>query len=168
PRMVTSNGVPYSPLGSFSPAITPDGSRVAFVTLADRRDGINPGGEICVWDSATGATSWASSNAPSFILLSSPMPYGCTNPAISANGRFVVFPAARSALSVAPSLVYHDIETHQSTVIVRESAGSSLPAISADGRYVAYEAVPPAGTGIYLWDALSQTQTPVSVTTQGV
>src|SRR5437868_10844292 len=55
--------------GSFRPVMTPDGSRVAFISTATNdapRFG-NPMGEICVRDVAAERTYWASSNAATLL-----------------------------------------------------------------------------------------------------
>src|SRR5258708_39759948 len=94
-----------NPIKSESPAITPDGRRVAFVSTATNLvDGPRAGNaEIYVRDIPAGQTLWASTNT--FYVVGS-VAYRCFSPTISTNGRYVAFKVARTL--GAARRVYND------------------------------------------------------------
>ncbi|HEV7687571.1 MAG TPA: hypothetical protein VGQ80_13425, partial [Acidimicrobiia bacterium] len=131
---------------STSPALSGDGSVVAFDSFADNLvsgDG-NGASDVFVHDRASGLTSrvsvasgGAQGNAGSF------------SPSISADGRFVAFASDATALVAgdrnrAGDVFVHDRKTGQTTLVStgpngRSGNGASFsPALSADGRFVAF------------------------------
>jgi Tol biopolymer transport system component len=131
---------------STAPSISADGSYVALVSAAsDMVAGDSNGADdIFVYDElggATGRVSVASSGAQANGASS--------QPAISADGRYVAFYSAASNLVSGDTNAVGDIFVHDrlaaaTTRVSVDSAGaqangaSSQPAISANGRYVAF------------------------------
>ncbi len=149
---------------SYGAAITPDGSRVAFVsTAANLVPGLtNRFGEIYVRDVPAGLTFWASTNVAG-CFAGDTNGYGCLNPVISADGTHVAFKAFNPSLTNSVLVVYHDLASSQTTLLTSNGWPSTWPALSADGRFLAYE----AGTNLYVWDAQSGSNTLVSVNADG-
>jgi len=174
---------------SYYPSLSSSGRVCAFQSAAtfDPAD-TNGSDDVYVRDLTTGITSLASVSSTGAISDN----YS-GYPAVSGNGRFVVFE------SVATTLVPNDTN-HQYDIFVRnlqsgtttrvnvaasgaqatggaQGAGSMSrrPAISADGRYVAYESgavnLAPGDTNgmpdAFLYDAFAHTTTRVSVSTNG-
>src|SRR6476661_3251922 len=111
---------------------------------------------------------------------------GSTNPAISADGRFVAFYSEASNLvpedtNGKPDIFVRDRLTNTTTRVSVDSAGnqansfSNDPSISADGRFVAFTSgasnLVPGGTNntsdIFVRDTLTNTTTRVSVDSAG-
>jgi hypothetical protein len=108
-------------------------------------------------------------------------------PAISANGRFVVFAAYASNLVAGDTNSTQDVfvrdrQTGQTERVSVNSSGVQMPAgsyalgaaVSADGRFVAFHATAPnlpggnaTGAGIFVRDRLNSTTTRVSVNSNG-
>lgn len=129
------------------PAVSANGRFVAFMSESDKMVPADKNNEwdVFVRDRSTGKTEWISRSLPGTQNddLS-------TDPAISANGRFVVFESSSSKLvsndtNGKRDVFLRDRATGKTRRISRgfngaESDGhSSDPAISADGRYVAFE-----------------------------
>ncbi len=128
-------------------SISADGRFVAFQSFADNlvAGDSNNVWDIFVHDRQTGATtrvSVSSSGAQSNELS--------TNPAISADGRYVAFESDADNLvtgdtNVTTDVFVHDRQTGATTRVSVSSSGeqadrwSLRPSISADGRYVAFE-----------------------------
>ena len=145
---VDSNGVQPSAGISYSPTLSSDGKRVAFISTArlapEDTDDVP---DVYVRDLQCGVTSLAraatgttSSNAPSY------------RPQLSADGRHVVFVSKSSSLAPRDrnddsDVFVYDVATRSITLVSATSAGdtanawSSRPAISADGRYVVFQSV---------------------------
>jgi Tol biopolymer transport system component len=133
--------------GSSNPSISAHGRWVAFVTAGPRRR--NAEREIAVRDIRAGRTAFASRAGGAGGALAND---GCTDPALSANGRYVAFATKATNLGRADrkgieDVFLRDLKTDR-TVLVSRAAGkrgaagngdSSRPSISADGRYVAFE-----------------------------
>ena len=85
--------------GSFSPALSADGRYVAFVSMATNLGATdrNSDSDIYLHDVATGATTLVSATARSEAANS-----GSRRPALSADGRLVVYQSAASNLGSAP------------------------------------------------------------------
>jgi Tol biopolymer transport system component len=145
---VDSNGVQPSIGISYSPTLSSDGKRVAFVSTARLApEDTNDVPDVYVRDLQCGVTSLVraatgttSSNAPSY------------RPRLSADGRFVAFVskshdfAPRDRNDDSDVFVY-EVATRSVTLVSATAAGdtanawSSRPAISADGRYVVFQSV---------------------------
>ncbi len=143
----TASDLVHNPSKSESPAITPDGRRVAFVSTATNLvDGPRAGNaEIYVRDIPAGQTLWASTNG--FYVVGS-VAYRCFSPTISTNGRYVAF---KVAPTLGPArLVYHDLETGLDTLVANNVTNLfNPPQLSADGRSLAYE----NGMDVFVWNA---------------
>jgi Tol biopolymer transport system component len=140
---------------SLSPAITPDGSRVAFVNYSSNT---TPAvSHVYVRDLQAGTTTWASSNAP----VELPGYLGALNPVLSANGSAVIFHAYNTNIT---NLYRFDLTSGTQALVSASAQAGSVPAPSADGRYVAYEAT----NVVFIWDAQSGASTPVSVDIGGL
>lgn len=167
---------------SSSPAISLDGTAVAFVSL-----GTNllapavpnvPGQQIYAKDFATGLMSLVSQSSGGVVGD------GVSNtPAISSNGRFVAFVSVSTNLvtGVSGQQIYlRDRQTNQTTLISQSSGGvagggaSTAPAISADGRFVAFVSLATnlvggvSGQQVYLRDTLTNQTTLISRSTAGL
>jgi Tol biopolymer transport system component len=145
---VDSNGVQSSIGASYSPTLSSDGTRVAFVSTARlAAEDTNDVSDVYIRDLQRGVTSMARavtgttpSNAPSY------------SPQLSADGRYVAF-VSKSA-NLAPrdrnqdsDVFVYEVATRSITLVSATAAGdtanalSSRPAISADGRYVIFQSV---------------------------
>jgi Tol biopolymer transport system component len=133
--------------GAFDPAISADGTCVAFVSDAANLVAGGPAGaddRIYVHDRGLHTTE----------LVSGALGGGAANnsseePAISADGRYVAFSSWASNLVASDTLSYRDVFVHDrhlhTTERVSVSTGgaeanqdSSAPSISGDGRFVAF------------------------------
>ena len=140
---------------SVSPAITPDGSRVAYVNFTSNT---TPAiSHVFVRDLQAGTTTWASSNAPADL----PGYISALNPVLSANGSSVFFHAYNTNMT---NLYRFDLASGTQALVSASAQAGSVAASSADGRYVAYEAT----NVVFIWDAQSGVSTPVSVDTGGL
>ena len=145
---VDTNGVQSSIGASYSPTLSSDGTRVAFVSTARlAAEDTNDVSDVYIRDLQRGVTSMARavtgttpSNAPSY------------SPQLSADGRYVAF-VSKSA-NLAPrdrnqdsDVFVYEVATRSITLVSATAAGdtanalSSRPAISADGRYVIFQSV---------------------------
>lgn len=139
----------YAHGDSYSPAITTDGRFVAFVSrgqdlaggqLADCNDlgsqNVNiPCAGVFVYDRQTAALSLVSVSSQG-----DPADGDSASPAISADGRWVVFASRAANLDPAHAnrdfgVFVHDRQTGETSLI---SANAIDPSISADGRFVAF------------------------------
>src|SRR5438477_5353970 len=165
---------------SDSPAMTPDGRWLAFVSKATNLvAGVtNTLGEVYARDFVSGTTLWVSSNAlPIALSLTPTNNYRIVsyNPVISADGKFVAFKADAFPASL---LLRQSLQTGATDLLSSKAVGnafapddSSGPDMTPDGRYVAFtEANDLNGTfsAVYLWDGQSGTRTLVSANLSGV
>src|SRR6266542_1704216 len=131
-----------------SAAITPDGRGLAVVKSATNvvnAEFLLSYGEVYVRDLQLGTTTWASAEVANFFGTSSA--YSCFGPALSEDGRFVVFEAASAG--GGPVLLFrHDRQVGRTEPIDTGGVTQRWAQVSADGRFVAYDA---AG-GVYVWD----------------
>jgi Tol biopolymer transport system component len=169
---------------SFVPAINADGRFAAFYSDASNLvpDDTNSSLDVFVRDRQTGETTRASvdssgaeANGDSFA------------PAISGDGRFVVFSSAASNLVAgdtngADDIFVRDRQTGATTRVsiapggAEANAGSSAPSISSDGRYVAYLSDATnlvagdtnASRDVFVFDRQTATTTNASVDSAGV
>ena len=154
-----------SPARSDSPVMTPEGRFVAFRSEATNLvAGMgtvsfpSPWTGIFVRDMSAGQTVWASSNV--WALLGTTTQ--CQTPALSADGRVLVF----KAMAGTSSMVWvfrHDLQTGQTTCLSTNSRASTVPQVSADGRFVAFE----DATNILVWDALIGSNTVANLNSDG-
>jgi Tol biopolymer transport system component len=135
---------------SSSPSISGDGRLVAFASNASLVPGdTNSRVDVYVRDRGTHQTIRAS------LATSGAQPDDDSNsPAISADGRFVVFASFASSLVVGDTngvedVFLRDLQSGTTTRVSVSSAGiqgndhSGYPSISADGRYVAFMSYAP-------------------------
>lgn len=151
---------------SSASSISSDGSLVAFVSLATNLVTGVSGQQIYVRNRQTGQTSVVSKSSAGVAGT------GVSSaPAISADGRYVVFVSTATNLvaGVSGTQIYlHDRQTGQTTLISKDNSVtpvpgngvSAEPAISADGRYVAFASLStnlgaPLNQQIYVHDRLS-------------
>ena len=151
---------------SGAPALTPDGRFVAFCSTAANlvTQEAPPASEI--W-----ARVYVRDLRDGITRLASPAQEGastyydshnqCSQPALSADGRRVVFKAAGEAASAL--VLLHDLQTTQTAVLSTNTAATTAPQLSANGRWAAFE----DSTNILLWDALTASNTLVNVNTDG-
>ena len=143
-----------NPMGSNTAAISGNGRYVAFQSDANNLVPGDTNGryDVFVRDLVAGTTqrvSVTSAGAEMPPATSGPAYTGAEQPAISADGRYVVF---YSRWPLVPGLtmwdygIYlHDRVTHQTELVSRRPDGTpdleavaSTPSVSDDGRYVAY------------------------------
>jgi Tol biopolymer transport system component len=128
---------------SYQPAISADGGVVAFTSLADNlAPGSGPGANVYVYDRFTQAISLVSRAAEGDL------PDAWSEwPALSADGRYVVFFSLASNLlagggtSSDPGIYLRDLlfgTTQRLPLPVARPGWPYRPAISADGRWIAY------------------------------
>ncbi|MEA2602458.1 MAG: hypothetical protein QOF89_3450 [Acidobacteriota bacterium] len=157
---------------SSNPVLSADSRYLAFNSTATD---LIPGqagdpGNLFLYDRVTGTTTLVS-HAPGSALT------GATaeeTPALSADGRFIVFGSEADLGPGAPLLGRMGLYLHDRTLQTFKRIGSyfifAQPTISADGRYVAFvsdrELVPGIHTGgdsqIYLYDRISDSLSVVS------
>src|SRR5262245_44045876 len=149
-RASGANGVKANNL-SADPALSGDGRFVAFDSFASNLDPADGDtiGDVFLRDAQTNTTTLVSrasgANGAKANALS-------TEPAISADGRFVAFQTRASNLDPADGdttadVYVRDLQTNTTTLVSRASGTdgakandiSAHPAISADGRFVAFE-----------------------------
>lgn len=142
---IDDNGVTVSGASS-APSISGDGSLVAFVSLANFVTGVT-GTQIYAHNRQTNQIEVISRDSDTTVVnegggVSS-------DPAISANGRFVAFVSQSTNLvaGVNGQQVYlRDRQTGQTTLVSRNTAGqtasagsnNTAPAISNDGQFIAF------------------------------
>ena len=134
---------------SIRPAISADGRMVAFASVATNLVSGDTNGrpDIFVRDRASSTTHRVSVSSSGAQANS-----GSYTPALSADGRYVVFTTAASNLfpgdvnGFGIDVVLHDRQTQATTsipAVVPPSGAAYFPAISGDGRFVAFSSVSP-------------------------
>ena len=182
-----TNGVGVGVAMSMVPALSADGSVVAFDTVNLLSDNRHLNDNVFALNLTAGATSLISARQPS---LSSPTPdglSGLTPFSVSANGRFVAF------YSDADDLVPNDTNGCGDIFVRDQISGANIlvsvntngnasgdglstdPSISSNGQYVVFTSsadnLVPGGTNeqnIYLRDLQTGTTALVSVNTDGI
>lgn len=132
-------------------AMTPDGRYVAFASAADNLvpDDTDQGLDVFVRDRRTGSTRIASVSSAGSVGLPNPLCLGAVEPAISANGRYVVFRSCYLGLvsdkaDILWDVFIHDMRSGATSLVsvnsqFQKALGNSIePTISSDGRYVAF------------------------------
>ena len=177
---VANDGSQLTTPSSFGALSNADGRFIVFTSgVVDEATLTLPG--IFVRDRQTGETTLISRATGSDVSI------GGIFPAISADGRFIVFSSLASALpgghpSVHLDLYLHDRMTGQTERVSVSSAGTSansdtvFASLSADGRYVAFSStatnLAPGdtddGNDVYVRDRQLGTTTLVSVSSAGV
>lgn len=169
--------------GSVTPAVSNDGSYIAFTSGAKNFHGgsHNNTNEVYVRDKIRGATELVSKASSGQFANGRSLA-----PAISGDGRIVVFQSRASNLATgdtngADDIYLHDRSTAITALVSVSSTGavgnaaSSDPAISDDGRYVAYASeasnLVPGDTNnttdVFVFDRVNRTTTRASVGTTG-
>jgi Tol biopolymer transport system component len=160
---VNTNGLPGN-ANSTEPAISADGSRVAFTSSAsDLVPGINTNLQnVFVRDWQNGTTTLVSANAAG---------QGGGNgnsysPAISGDGRFVLFSSQAGNLASGlsgsgPWLFLRDLQANQAYALYPYSVSNA--SMTPDGHFVAFS----PGSGIYVWDTLAAARIYTNTFTQG-
>ncbi len=156
-RRITMGFAGDEPNGlSLSPVISDQCSAIAYASDATNlvMNDTNGARDIFVFDTATGITERISV-ADGGIEADA----DSSDPAISADGRYVAFASNASNLvpgdtNFAPDIFVHDRQTGETTRVSVDSQGGegfgffqAAPAISADGRYVAFESDSPELAG---------------------
>jgi Tol biopolymer transport system component len=166
---------------SDQPAISADGSRVAYVsTASDLLSGQVEGGafgspDVFVWDRATGATTLASHTSSSSGTTADHPSAGPLG--LSADGSWLVFLSGGTNLIAGQTglqtinVFLFDTAAGTNVLVTHDAAApaavadgiSEMPLVSADGRYVAYNSearnlvagyTPTSfvDSNVYLWD----------------
>ena len=165
---LASVGADGSPANAMSllPSVSADGQRVAFLSHASNlvAGDTNGDDDVFVRDRAAGVTLLAS------VTSDGKQHTGIANPALSPDGRFVLFCAMGPDFVVGDTngkedVFVHDLATGVTTRVSLAYDGSegnglsATRAIAADGRFVAFRSVAtnlvasgPGGPGIYLRD----------------
>lgn len=169
-------------------AISADGRWVAFASAATNLVPNDTNGlpDIFLYDRTTGALTRVSVATNGQQGTGT---FGCFDPSLSADGRYIAFDAAENGLDPSDGNVngtdiyVHDRQTGVTQMVGRNSQGvqgnlgSSDPSISADGRYVAFtswstnlDSIPNGAISnqVYLRDLVAGTTRQVSVDSFGV
>jgi len=148
---------------SFSPSLSANGRRVAFIShAADVMPGrTNVLGDVFVRDLRESITHWVSANAAT--VLQTTGPYKCYNPAIAPDGSFVVFKAAPASSLASAYVLHHDVSSGITTVIASNTHPNTEVSLSADNRWIAFE----EDGGVYMRDLRHGTNLLVSVNAGG-
>lgn len=123
---------------SGSPSITSDARWIAFLSKATNLVvGVtNLGGDIYLRDMDTATTVWVSRGVTNYL----PGPFGCLNPEISADGRYVVFGVTNNTFS--PSQIFRYDRVNDTLLrVATDAALLCPPGLSADGRFVSWYTV---------------------------
>jgi len=167
---------------SETPAITTDGRYVAFFSTAIGLVPSAPPGEVYIRDQVAGVTTWASTNARAIAksltgLGGANFNVVSCNLSISTNGDFVAFEVCTnsSTPAFAPGIILRYQRQTGLTDVVHTNALTPLTSfenmhnldMTPDGRFIAFVANAAGFSGtnsaIFLWDAQTGTNTPVSV-----
>lgn len=140
-NIVASNG----PAQAF--AMTRNAERIVYVRHLVDAAGKITGGEVFGYDARTSNTVWISADVVSRPQLG--FPAACSSPAISGDGRYVVFLETNQVSVAAVYRQAFDVALGvPPTLITRSAVVRGAASVSQDGRFVAY-----AGTdGVHLWD----------------
>lgn len=176
---VSSSGVEENAASAGRPAISADGNLIAFTSAATNLvPGVTSGRENVYLHSRSGGGIELVSVTPS-----GREPNGASSePALSADGRYVAFQTAATDLVAggpAAEVVVYDRFAHTATAVSvdgKKAADGENPSISDDGRYVAFQSnnpnlAAPKATGnppyIYVRDLAKQKTVLASVSSTG-
>ena len=142
--------------GVYDPAISGDGSKVAFTTAASNLGAGDLGGrtQVFVRDLAARTTTLVSRASGARGAIADDY---SADPAISRDGRYVAFASTARNLGGRPgpnaSRIYvRDLRTGRTRAVSSAIAFALEPSISADGRVVAYASIGRAGTRVLVRD----------------
>lgn len=139
----------WSPIVESAPSFSADGRYVAFLSLASNLvpGDTNKGGDVFVHDRVTGVTSLVSAS-----LSDEPGDLGSLTPALSADGRYVVFASTATDLvadvpptsSALPSVYVRDLQANSTRLVSQNWSGTErvqgfVGSISGNGRYVTWD-----------------------------
>ena len=190
PLLISVNRIGDSGNGaSYNPAVSDNGRFVAFTSeatdLVDISD-TNKGADVFVRNLLAGTTTLVSVNLQGTATGNQ----GSTNPAISADGRFVAFFSDATDLVATPTgnplaanVFVRDMAIGKTTLVSVNKDGTASgnhnslsPMISPDGRFVAFVSVasdlvaqpgPPLTTNVFLRDLQAGTTKLVSINSAG-
>lgn len=175
PAGVSGNGA------SSAPRISGDGQWIVFSSEASNlvAGDINGVADVFVRNVASGATQLVSVSTSGAAADAN-----CTEPAISADGRFVVFTSSSSTLAPGSSALAHiylrDLQLGVTEIVsvntagLSSNGGSMRPRISADGRFVTFTSFatnldasdPDSVSDVFLRDRVMATTELISRTAQ--
>ena len=142
--------------GVYDPAISGDGSKVAFTTAASNLGAGDLGGrtQVFVRDLARRTTTLVSRASGALGAIADDY---SADPAISRDGRYVAFASTARNLGGRPgtnaSRVYlRDLRTGRTRAVSSATGFALEPSISADGRVVAYASIGKAGPRVLVRD----------------
>jgi Tol biopolymer transport system component len=165
---VTNANLPtaYTATSSESPEITPDGRYVVFYSTATNLvSGVTTAGEVYVRDLIAGNTVWASTNARAIFAST----FGSTNEVscnyrVSDDGQFVAFEACTNSSGAAARgiILRYGRQTGQTDIIYTNANVQSFSfelihnlSMTPDGNSVAFVANGSPTSAIYVWNALT-------------
>src|SRR5947207_3356318 len=175
---VSRDGATSGNGASDSPAMTPDGRWVAFVSMATNlvAGAINNLGDIYARDLVSGTTVWVGTNVASIMagVNSQSHPINSYNPAVSDDGNYVAF----KTIGAAQLVLRHNLQTGTTDLVSTNTVGNTIgfddpsgPDMTPDGRFIAYTAQTGAGTltytAVYLWNAQTGANILVSANLSG-
>jgi len=156
---------------SDSPAITPDGRYVVFMSTATNLlPNVSTPGEIYVRDLVHSQTLWVSTNAHQNLSGT----IVCYDPKISDDGQIVTYEASALTGATSSSIFRHHLQSGMDDVSGGTgSAASSYSSAnfldaSADGRFTAFVGRSNGYTVVLVWDAQASAISLASVNTNGL
>jgi Tol biopolymer transport system component len=166
-RNATNAGFAAGP--SDSASISADGRYVAFVKRATNNLPSNrrSEGEIYVRDLDAGTTIWASVDVNTNFIATIGYPYWCSNPVLSADGRYVAFFAEGASVGTVfgPHLFRRDLVNGITIRLASNVTNRFGIPMSADGQVLAWIVMgpnsPDSRFGLRVWDEASGTTTAV-------
>ncbi|HXT39066.1 MAG TPA: hypothetical protein VN887_03495 [Candidatus Angelobacter sp.] len=175
---VSNGGIASGNDASDSPAMTPDGHWIVFVSKATNlvAGATNNQGEIYARDLIGGTTVWVGTNVAAIMAGVNPQshPINSYNPVISDDGNYVAF----KAIGAAQLILRHNLQTGTTDLVSTNTVGNTIgiddpsgPDMTGDGRYIAYTGQNGSGTSVYsfvyLWDAQTAANVLVSANLSG-
>ncbi len=152
-----ARSAPRADDGVYDPAISGDGTKVAFTTAASNLGAGDLRGrtQVFVRDLKARTTTLVSRRSGSRGAIANEY---SADPAISRDGRYVAFASAADNLAAASgsegSRIYvRDLETQRTTAVSDPRGFALKPSISANGRIVAYTSIRRGRSRVYYRDA---------------
>ncbi len=164
--MAISSG--YGASSSDSPAITPDGRYVAFLSTASNLvPTVSTLGNVYVADLVNHTNFCISSGFIRFATIA------CSNQRISDDGQTITFQA--SAFNSSSGFIFrHHLQTGLDDIVSSNAAPPSgnykdaqILDMTPDGRFVTFLGSTNSGTAVFIWDGQTATSSVVSVDTNG-